>query len=128
MPPERKTATPIRVVYVALGFASLGLAALGVVLPLLPTTPLVLLAAACFARGSPRFHEALRRNRVFGPAIRDWEDRRAVTPRVKTVAVVLVVVTFATTIAFGVTHPWLRAGLGLLALTLLFFLLRLPSR
>lgn len=118
----------MRAVYVALGFASLALAALGVVLPLLPTTPLVLLAAACFARGSSRFHAALRRNRLFGPAIRDWEDRRAVTPRVKAIAVALVVVTFATTIAFGVTHPWLRAGLALLALTLLFFLLRLPSR
>ena len=59
----------------ALGHASLGAAALGVVLPLLPTTPFLLLAAWAYSRASPALAERLRRNRRFGPALRRWQER-----------------------------------------------------
>lgn len=59
----------------ALGHASLGAAALGVVLPLLPTTPFLLLAAWAYGRASPALAERLRRNRRFGPALRRWQER-----------------------------------------------------
>lgn len=70
------------------GAMSLGLGLIGVVLPGLPTTPFVLLAAACFARASPRVHQWMRDNRWIGPALRDWEQHRSLTLRIKTVALV----------------------------------------
>ncbi len=61
------------------------LAALGVFLPGLPTTPFLLLAAACFARSSPRLHNKLLNNRFFGELIRNWEKNRTVPRRAKLV-------------------------------------------
>jgi len=69
------------------GTVSLALGALGVVLPGLPTTPLVLLAAACFARASPRLHQWMMNHRWMGPMLRDWERDRSLTRRSKTIAV-----------------------------------------
>lgn len=76
-----------RLMYLGLGSFFVGLAALGVLLPLLPTTPFVLLAAACFARSSPRAHNWLLQSRMFGGLIRDWQCQRCVQLRVKLIAV-----------------------------------------
>jgi len=65
------------------GLVALGLAALGVVLPGLPTTPFVLLAAGCFAKASPRLHRWLLDHRLLGPMVRDWETHRSLPLKVK---------------------------------------------
>lgn len=72
----------------AAGSLALCLGLLGVVLPGLPTTPFVLLAAACYAKASPRLHAWLLNHRLLGPMLRDWEQHRSLTRRTKTVAVV----------------------------------------
>ena len=64
----------VRALYVVLGFTALALGIAGVVLPVLPTTPFVLLAAACFARGSTRFHDWLLAHALFGPMISEWQQ------------------------------------------------------
>ena len=69
-----------------LGAVSLAVGIVGIVLPLLPTTPFVLLAAACWAKASPRFHRWLHRHRYFGPMIQNWEEKRAVPRRAKYLA------------------------------------------
>jgi uncharacterized membrane protein YbaN (DUF454 family) len=69
---------------VALGFV-------GIFLPLLPTTPLLLLAALCFDRGSPRFHRLLLEHRLFGPPINDWNKNRIIRPRFKLLACVMII-------------------------------------
>lgn len=84
-----------RWVYLTLGSMSLALGFLGIMLPLLPTTPLVLLAAFCFARGSERAHRWLLQNRIFGPIVRDWEQHRCVPVRAKWTGIALVVAAFA---------------------------------
>ena len=86
---ERAEASPSstrRRVLAAAGFGALALGTVGVFLPLLPTTPFVLLAAYCFARSSPRFYQMLLRHRQFGPIIRDWQDHRCIALRTKVVA------------------------------------------
>jgi len=70
------------------GSVSLVLGIIGIVLPGLPTTPFILLAAACYAKASPRLHTWLLNHRLTGPLLRDWERDRSLTRRNKAVAVV----------------------------------------
>src|SRR4051794_29896613 len=78
-----------RLLYVGAGLFFVLLAVVGVVTPLLPTTPFLLLAAYFFARSSARLHNWLLRSRLFGGLIRDWQRHRGVRPRVKVVALTL---------------------------------------
>ncbi len=71
----------------ALGVGAAALAAAGVVLPVLPTTPFVLLSAWALARSSPRLEAWLRNHPRLGPPLKAWEQRRAIPPRAKAVAV-----------------------------------------
>jgi uncharacterized membrane protein YbaN (DUF454 family) len=72
-----------------IGLVAVVLAIAGVFLPLLPTTPFLLLASACFARGSPRLHAWLLSNKLFGTAIRDFEAGKGIRLKVKITAVAL---------------------------------------
>jgi uncharacterized membrane protein YbaN (DUF454 family) len=73
----------------AAGMLSLALAVVGIILPGLPTTPLVLLAAWCFAKASPQLHTWLLNHRQLGKLVRDWETHRSIPLKVKWVATAL---------------------------------------
>jgi uncharacterized membrane protein YbaN (DUF454 family) len=106
------------------GFLSLGLGAAGIFLPVLPTTPFLLLAAACFMRSSDRLHEWMLTNRWFGPYIRNYREHKAVTKRTKTVTLVLLWGTIGYT-AFGIVSSWtLRALLLVIAAAVTVHVLR----
>lgn len=81
--------------YQVVGCVALGLAALGAVLPVLPTTIFVLIAAWAFARSSPRLYRSLQENRRFGPLLRDWEAYGAIPRGAKVAAVIGMAVSFA---------------------------------
>ena len=98
-----------------LGFVFLGLGLVGVFLPLLPTTPFILLAAACFAQSSERMHRWILSNPTFGPMVRDWEQKRCVTCRVKAVAISSMVVVGGISVFFALdATAWRLAGAALL--------------
>jgi uncharacterized membrane protein YbaN (DUF454 family) len=78
-----------RALLVACGTLSVALGVLGMFLPVLPTTPFLLLAAACYARSSERCHRWLLHNRWFGRTIRDYREGRGVTLRHKVAALAL---------------------------------------
>jgi uncharacterized membrane protein YbaN (DUF454 family) len=80
-----------RLTWLIIGILSLGLGALGILLPLLPTTPLVLLAAFSFARSSDRLHQWLLEHDVFGALIENWRSHGAISRRAKIVSVVSMV-------------------------------------
>lgn len=110
---------------IALGWLAVVLATLGVMLPLLPTTPFLLLAAWCFARSSPRFHHWLLYRSWFGRYIRTWQQHRALPPGVKWKAILVTVLTFA--ISLWLVKIWWVRGILLVILTLLLtFMLRMP--
>ena len=101
------------------GFVGLGI--LGAFLPVLPTTPFMLLAAACYARASTRFYNGLLNNRAFGPTIREWRRYRSIPYRTKWTAIGLMAVTLTASIVFAVEDPWLRAALAAFGATKYIF-------
>lgn len=77
--------------WLCLGLLCVGLAGIGAVLPLLPTTVFLLIAAYAFARSSPRLHSWLLEHKLFGALIRDWQERGAIAKRAKVIAVLSMV-------------------------------------
>jgi len=72
-----------RWIWLTLGSISLGIGAIGILLPLLPSTPFVLLAAYCFSHGSERYEQWMLTHPRLGPMVREWRDHRAVPLRAK---------------------------------------------
>ena len=118
----------VRVLFNLAGAIALGLGIVGIFLPLLPTTPFVLLAAACFARGSERFHQWLLANRTFGPMVQEWEGHRSLPYLTKITAIVMMSVTMAISITFFVRPAWLKVVLALFGVGLALWMYRIPSR
>ncbi len=87
-----------RALYMALGFLMLGIALVGVVLPTIPTTGPVLLAAFSFSKSSERFDRWMVSHRTFGPIVRSWRVRRGFTLKVKRLATFFIVLTFGLTV------------------------------
>jgi len=116
-----------RLGYVVAGHVSLSLGLVGAVLPLLPTTCFVLLAASCYAKGSDRFYQRLMAHRVFGPTIRDWQEHRAMSVRAKRWAIACVIGSIGVSILV-LDQTVVSLILAGVAVTLVGFLLRIPSR
>ncbi|MCE0800243.1 DUF454 family protein [Buttiauxella sp. S04-F03] len=114
-----------RIILIIIGWLAVVLATLGVVLPLLPTTPFLLLAAWCFAHSSPRFHHWLLYRSWFGSYIRHWQDHRALPPGAKPRALIFIVLTFAVSL-YLVNILWVRLLLLVMMCALLFFMWRMP--
>ncbi|NJS13958.1 MAG: DUF454 domain-containing protein [Sphingopyxis sp.] len=93
----------MRVLYLIGGWLALLLAGIGIALPLLPTVPLVILAAFCFARSSPRLEAWLMQHPQMGPHISAWRTRGAVSRRGKYAAALAFAVGIATSLVFA---PW----------------------
>ncbi|MFP1643532.1 YbaN family protein [Pontitalea aquivivens] len=92
----------MRILWLIAGLVCFALGVIGAFLPLLPTVPLMLLAAFCFARSSERLHNWLLSHPRFGPAIIDWSERRSIARPAKWAASVSILAAFALSVAFGV--------------------------
>lgn len=109
------------------GWLSFLLALLGMALPLLPTVPLLLLAAACFARSSPRFHGWLLDHRKFGPLIQTWQTGGGIPRRAKLTAIAMLWVSILFSAFVLVPIPWVKGLLLGIATAVTVYLLRLPT-
>lgn len=114
-----------RLLLIIVGWLAVTLATLGVVLPLLPTTPFLLLAAWCFARSSPRFHDWLLYRSWFGSYLRYWQEHRGLPPGAKSKAVLVIISTFAVSL-YLVPLWWVRILLLCMMIALLIMMWRLP--
>ena len=117
-----------RQVYFVLGVVSFITGLIGVILPLLPTTPFMILAAACFAKSSPRFHQALLNNRFIGADLQRWEQQGTMLRSTKKKATWVIVLTFSVSILVLMDRPWLQGFLFVIAIMLLVFLWRVPEQ
>lgn len=118
----------VRMLCLALGMGFVALGVAGVFLPLLPTTPFLLLAAACFARSSQRVHRWLLDHPVLGSTVRAWQQHRSLPRRTKRIAIVTLAITLGTSATLLASRPALQALLVLLGVALAIFLYRIPSR
>jgi len=109
----------------ALGWLAFATGIVGIVLPLLPTTPFMLLAATLFARSSPRFHRWLLAHPWFGPPIADWQQHRGIRRQARRRAIIFILLTFSVSLAL-VSMLWVRVLLIAIMVILLIGLVRLP--
>lgn len=127
MPSSHLRAGPVRLVYLALGWLFFGLGMLGVVLPVLPTTPFLLLTLWAFSRSSIRWHQWLYQHRIFGPALQRWHQHRIIPLHAKVIIVVTMSASLIYLIGFSRIPPlvvWLSASIMLVVAS---YLLTRPS-
>lgn len=93
--------TPKRAAWFALGLATVGIGAVGVIVPLLPTTPFVLFAAFAFARSSDRWHAWLMAHPMFGPMIEHWRAYGAISRPAKSAAIIAIAAVLGISVAIG---------------------------
>ena len=116
----------MRIVWLLLGLICVALAIIGVVLPLLPTVPFLLLAAFCFARSSERLHYWLLSHPRLGPPIEDWQSRGAINPAAKRLATISIALVFGLSLALGLKTTVLLIQAVVLSGVLIFIWTR-PS-
>lgn len=117
-----------RVLYLTLGILSLVLGLVGVVLPLLPTTPFVILSAYCFSRSSKRFHRLLVNNKLFGPMIVDWERDGVIPLKVKMFSTTMMVLMISYPVIFKDLAWWIDATMIATALVGMIYVWSCPSQ
>ena len=118
----------LRYFFLALGIFFLGLAFIGIVIPLIPTVGPVLLAAYFFSKSSERFDQWLVENRLFGGIVRDWRAGLGFTIRAKSLAIGAIIVTFTISVVFVTDITVIRFGLIALAISLVVYIAQLPTK
>ncbi len=118
----------VQVIFAALGTLFLLIGIVGVFLPILPTTPFLLLATACYARSSRRFYNWLMNHPAFGPLIVEWRTYRSIPWRIKLVAMATMILTFGSSILFFIRDGRLQSALVFFGVMMLIWLYRIPSR
>ena len=106
---------------------ALALAVVGVALPLLPTTPFVLLAAFFFSKSSERCHTRLRNSKTFGPLIVDWENYKVIRPRAKKLAGLMLSSVMLFSFIFVSLHTVAKLTLLLIWFSVLSFIWSCPG-
>jgi hypothetical protein len=114
--PTKARGTWIRILLIIAGTFFVVLGIVGIFVPVLPTTPFLLLAAACYARSSQRFHGWLLNNRWFGNYIRNYVERKGLSPKVKVLTIALLWITIGCSVAFAVQSFVVRSILVLIAI------------
>tara|TARA_B100000965_G_scaffold72717_1_gene57389 strand:+ start:826 stop:1245 length:420 start_codon:yes stop_codon:yes gene_type:complete len=123
-----ETSNPLaKLMWISLGSLFVGLGAIGVIVPGLPTTPFLILAAACYIRSSQRLYDWLISNKRFGPYLKDYREGKGIPRKAKRLAVVMIVVFVSFSVVFGIEDLTLKIVVGLLGLIgLLYVLFKVP--
>ncbi|WP_406603994.1 YbaN family protein [Bartonella gliris] len=127
MKKDFKISHSLRICTSIVGWVMVVLGIIGIVLPIMPTVPFLIVASWCFSRSSPRFHSWLNNHRIFGPPIKKWEEKRAIPPFLKVFAVVSMAGGF---LSFWVmVHPalWFALLVSAILLLIAIYIVTRPS-
>lgn len=116
-----------KILLIIAGWLSVILAIIGIVLPLLPTTPFLLLAAFCFSKSSERFHDWLLNHRWFGDYIRNFQSGRGMTFKAKVSTIFLIWLSIGASVTFFVPIWWVKVMLLLIAALVSIYLASRPT-
>ena len=117
----------IKVLWIILGSFFVALAAVGVALPGIPTTPFLILAAACYIRSSQKLYDRLISNKTFGPYLKDYREGKGIPKKAKILAVSMIVLFVGSSVIFGIESPNLKIVVGTLGLTgLIYVIFKVP--
>ncbi len=97
----------------------------GIIVPGLPTTIFLILAAACFAKSSPSLHQRLLEHPWFGPIIENWNNDKSIPRRAKQLAIAMIAVSYGFT-WYTLSNLWLKLSIGLILVMVVIYLIRLP--
>ncbi len=125
--PESKASKLKRAVFTVLGTLFLGLGAIGIVLPILPTTPFLLLAAACYLNGSERMHHWLLNNKLFGSYIKNYREGKGMSARGKIFTLTLLWVTILYSAFFVVDLAIIQVALMAICIGVTVHLVKIPT-
>jgi uncharacterized protein len=114
----------MRYVWIGLGFLNVALGVAGAFLPVMPTTGFLIMAAFCFAKGSPRLHAWLMNHPRFGPPLQDWQQYGAISRKAKRLAVSMMAASFMITALIGLSPVVLLIEFTVLACVAIFILTR----
>lgn len=112
---------------IILGILFVGLGIIGIILPLVPTTPFLLLASVCFAKSSEKYHSWLHNHRWFGEYLRNYEAGKGVPMRVKVSMLVVLWATMILSATFIIDIPWVRIMLLMIAAAVTVHMACLPT-
>lgn len=116
-----------RTLFFILGWVSIALAIAGIPLPILPTTPFVLLAAFFFSKSSERWHQWLLNNKRLGPIVRDWEQHGVISVKAKVLATVMMILLFGYTLVFVNVPIWIKIVVSFIGVSVMVFIHTRPS-
>lgn len=114
--------------WIGLGWLALGLAIIGIALPVLPTTPFLLLAAFFFSKGSPRIHQWILNHKWFGPPIRDWQAGMGISLKAKISAIGLMWVSIGYAAWYVVPIVAVKIFLVIVAIGVTIFLIKVKTK
>ena len=114
-------------VLTTLGFAFSGLGAVGVIIPVMPTTPFVLLAACCFSAGNSKLSARIRQNRVFGPYIENYHTKQGISRQLKIASIIFVWMGLIVSMAIVRTR-WIYVLLGIVGACVTIHLLMIKTK
>lgn len=106
----------VKVLWVVLGSIFVILGAIGVIIPGLPTTPFLILAAACYIRSSQRLYDWLIKNKTFGPYLKDYREGKGIPKKAKILATTMIIIFVGYATLFGLKDLILRVVVGVLGL------------
>lgn len=119
----------MKYIWISLGWLSVGVGGVGVVIPGLPTTVFFVIAAACFSRSSPRFEQWVLDLPTFGPMVRDYRSGLGMPYRAKVLAITMMWTAIGLSAGFAIDILWIRLSIvGLGAIGTSYILFRVPTR
>ena len=117
----------IRIFFIVAGTISLAVGVVGILLPILPTTPFLLLAAACYYKGSKRLHQWILNNRWFGHYIKNYREGRGISLKAKAFAIALLWITISYSAIFIIPIPLAQIILLIVAVVVSVHVITLPT-